>query len=248
MARSRWCAKWIHLLVEVFVAAIVTLLSGLVGCRGVVDTMPPGTPSNMTMTETGVGCIVTQIGPYERWRYPAPFEIEGLKFTWDAFSDDRSGVASYKVRIDSDAFTYIGNVTDYHVTIDAISDGSHTFEVGAVDKAGNEGMPGSLAFTIDTTPPTIHEVGISNVTNTSASISWTTDEPAHGSVAYWAGKPTCLDTSAYGFAYAPQLSTEHTITLTGLEEGTTYHFQVKCIDEADNKAFFPVIFFTTPEE
>jgi len=108
----------------------ISLLFGLVGCTSVVDTTPPTIPGNISKT--------------------IPDNDNTPTFTWDAATDAISGIASYQVRIDSDAFSDIGNVTTYTVST-ALPDGAHTFEVRAVDKASNQGTAGSLAFTIDTT-------------------------------------------------------------------------------------------------
>lgn len=197
----------------------ISLLFGLVGCSSVVDTTPPTTPGNISKT--------------------TPDNDNTPTFTWDAATDATSGIASYQVRIDSEAFTDIGNVTTYTVTI-ALSDGSHIFEVGAVDKAGNEGMPGSLTFAIDATPPAILEVGISSITETTAVITWTTDEPATSQVEYG-------ESADYG-SITPsdeEPTTNHSVTLTELEQDTAYHFRVKSTDEAGNEATSSDSTFTT---
>ena len=128
----------------------------------------------------------------------------------------------------------VGNVTDY--TLDyALSDGSHTFEVKAVDKAGNEGCECDLAFTLDATSPTVSP-SISNVTAfgmsaTHASIRWSTDEGATSQVEYGA-------TSSYGSSsyLDSSLDTSHAIHLTELTADTTYHFRVKSSDACANEA------------
>jgi hypothetical protein len=183
----------------------------------------------------------------------APCRVEALEFTWNPATDDISGVASYQVRLFSAEFTDIGDVTSYRFAIGCCSDLfpdrriSNILEVRAVDKAGNQGIPASLTFALDTMSPMITELGISDVTETSSVITWTTDEPSYGSLAYWWGT-TFWNESAHAFVDAPGLSEKHTIILTGLEEGTTYHFRVKVIDESENRAWSPEIFFATPEK
>lgn len=250
-----------------YILVAISLAVGLVACGAptktpieegsVSDTTPPTTPTNITETELGITCIVLLPTPYDRWRYQDSTgeirlrpEITELRFTWDAASDDSLGVASYQVSLDSATFTDIGNATSYSVPCrpGRPPDGSHTFKVRAVDKVGNEGVPGSLTFTINIAPPVIEEVGISNISETGAIITWTTNEPIYGSVAYWWWDSIPWNRSAYAFVDSPQLSTKHTITLAGLEEGTTYHFEVKSIDEAENRAFSTVFFFTTLEK
>ncbi|GAG42333.1 unnamed protein product, partial [marine sediment metagenome] len=94
-----------------------------------VDTTPPTTPTNITKI--------------------TPDSDDTPTFTWDAATDVTSGVASYQVRIDSGDFTDVGNVTTFTVAdADALSTGSHTFEVRAVDGAGNTGIAGSLSFEV----------------------------------------------------------------------------------------------------
>jgi hypothetical protein len=224
------------------------------------DTMLPSTVTNITMTEWRSCSIILLPTPYDRWMYrdstgevSAQCRVETLEFTWNPTTDDISGVVSYQVRLFSAEFTDIGNVTSYRFAIGCCSDLFpdrriiNTFEVRAVDKAGNQGIPASLTFALDTMSPMIMELGISNVTETSAVITWTTDEPSYGSLAYWWGTPFWNE-SAHAFVDAPGLSENHTITLTGLEKGTTYHFRVKAIDESENRAWSPEIFFTTPEK
>jgi hypothetical protein len=225
-----------------------------------LDTMPPSTPTNITMTEWRGCSIILLPTLYDQWMYrdstgtvKAPCRVEELEFTWNPVTDDISGVVSYQVRLFSAELTDIGNVTSYRFAIGCCSDLfpdrriSNTFEVRAVDKAGNQGIPASLTFALDTMSPMIMELGISDVTETSAVITWTTDEPSYGSLAYWWGTPFWNE-SAHAFVDAPGLSEKHTITLTGLEKGTTYHFRVKAIDESENRAWSPEIFFATPEK
>lgn len=224
------------------------------------DTMPPSTVTNITMTEWRSCAIILLPTPYDQWMYrdssgevSAPCRVETLEFTWNSATDDTSGVVSYQVRLFSAEFTDIGDVTSYRFDVGCCTDLfpdrriSNTFEVRAVDKAGNQGIPASLTFVLDTMSPSIMELGISDVTETSAVITWTTDEPSYGSLAYWRGAPFGNE-SAFASVDAPGLSEKHTITLAELEKCTTYHFRVKAIDESENRAWSPEIFFTTPEK
>jgi hypothetical protein len=87
-----------------------------------------------------------------------------------------------------------------------------------------------IAHFADTAPPVISGVGISNITETSATLTWMTDEPATSQVEY--GKAI-----GYGSTtpLADNLVSSHSISLTGLETNTTYHFRVKSKDEASNE-------------
>lgn len=83
----------------------------------------------------------------------------------------------------------------------------------------------------DTTPPVISAVAASNITQIAATIGWTTDEPADSQVEYGPttsyGQTTALDAS---------LNTAHSVSLSGLTAGGTYHFRVHSSDAAGNPA------------
>src|SRR5439155_1367441 len=87
----------------------------------------------------------------------------------------------------------------------------------------NRDAPGNLAtsgdFTIptlpDTTAPVISGVQATAITATTATITWTTDEPADSQVVYGQSS-TPLD---------PAPVTSHSVLLTGLTPATTYSYQ-----------------------
>jgi PKD repeat protein len=82
----------------------------------------------------------------------------------------------------------------------------------------------------DTTPPVIKNISTSSETETSAVITWTTNEPGSSHVEY--GK-----TTEYGLtATSDELTTAHSITFSGLEPNTVYHYRVKSKDKAGNEA------------
>jgi peptidoglycan/xylan/chitin deacetylase (PgdA/CDA1 family) len=92
----------------------------------------------------------------------------------------------------------------------------------------------------DTTPPVISDVVISNITETGATITWTTDEASDSTVNY----------GFSGFAYTDSiadstLSTSHSITLTGLTSGGSYHIEVVSKDAASNVATSQEYLFVT---
>jgi peroxiredoxin len=125
--------------------------------------------------------------------------------------------------------------TSHSVTLTELDPNTtYYFEVMSEDAAGNEatakGELKTLA-TADTIPPTISGVNISNITESSAIITWTTNEPATSQVNYG-------ETETYGSSTTPDtnLTTSHTVTLTGLDDGTTYNFQVISKDSSGNEA------------
>lgn len=104
--------------------------------------------------------------------------------------------------------------------------------------AANNGDPATLQAT-DTTAPVITAVNSSNITETEATITWTTDEPANSQVNY--GTTTSYGSSAGSGSYV----TSHSETLTGLTAGTEYFYQVVSTDEAGNTAVDETYSFTT---
>ena len=92
----------------------------------------------------------------------------------------------------------------------------------------------------DKTAPTISGVLTSGITPTSATITWTTDEPATGQVQYGLttsyGSTTTLDAT---------LVSSHSVSLSDLSPGTTYHYRVISKDAAQNEAASEDDAFTT---
>jgi hypothetical protein len=81
----------------------------------------------------------------------------------------------------------------------------------------------------DTTPPVLSNIAAGSITANSAVISWTSDEAADTQVSYGT-------TTGYGLS-SPLVTTKittHTVTLSGLTGGTTYHYAVKSRDAAGN--------------
>lgn len=93
----------------------------------------------------------------------------------------------------------------------------------------------------DTTPPDISAIDASTLTTTTATITWTTDEPATSQIEY--GTST-----AYGSSTAADaaLVTSHSQKISGLTATTAYNFQIMSNDAAGNQAISANTTFTTP--
>jgi len=95
---------------------------------------------------------------------------------------------------------------------------------------------------VDNTPPVIKDISTSSETDTSVYITWTTNKAATSAVEY--GKET-----AYGLnASSAELTTDHSLKLTGLEPNTAYHFKVSSSDKDGNKASSADDIFVTAQE
>ncbi len=119
------------------------------------------------------------------------------------------------------------------VTLTGLESGTtYHFRVKSRDSSGNEAVSEDNIFaTLETTAPTISEIDVSGITESDATITWTTDKPATSQVEY--GEATAYGSST---TIDENLGTSHTVTLNGLEPDTTYHFRVKSKDSSDNEA------------
>jgi hypothetical protein len=89
--------------------------------------------------------------------------------------------------------------------------------------------------------PTITDIGVRNVTTTSADVVWTVDRPATGQVEY--GTTTAYarrSTAERTFDY-----TTHVQTIENLEPGTRYHYRVRSRDRAGTEIISSDRTFTT---
>ena len=82
----------------------------------------------------------------------------------------------------------------------------------------------------DTTPPVMSSIAVSSISDSDATVTWTTDEVSDSRVDYGT-------TIAYGLSSVSAAPvTSHVMHLTGLTQSTTYHYQVRSADGAGNVA------------
>ncbi|MBN1295804.1 succinylglutamate desuccinylase/aspartoacylase family protein [bacterium] len=100
----------------------------------------------------------------------------------------------------------------------------------AYDDADCQGAPQTVEMfgTIDCIGPAISNVIVSNASENSLTITWTTDEPAGSVVHYGETVPPTQEIELEA------LVTTHTVVITGLSDCTTYRFEVGSGDEAGN--------------
>ncbi len=130
-------------------------------------------------------------------------------------------------------FLATGGVTQYHtVPLLGLSEGTvYHFRVRSADGCPNETVSGDFTFTtLDTTSPVISNVAVLNITTSSATISWTTNEPTTGVVSVFLG--SVLVTTATS---ASSL-TSHSVIVSGLADATTYSFFIEAEDAFDNSS------------
>ncbi len=197
-----------------------------------IATPPPPPPP----TDTTAPTVPTNLAA-------AAVSSSQINLTWTA-STDAVGVTGYKVFRNG---TQVGTPsTNSYSDTNLTASTQYSYTVSANDAAGNNSAQ-STASTVttpaaaqDTTPPTISSVSSSGITQTGATIAWTTNESSDTQVSYGLttayGSNTTLDTS---------LVTSHSVTLSGLTANTVYHYKVASKDAAGNSASSPDQTFTT---
>ena len=167
-----------------------------------------------------------------------------------------SGVASGTVTTTSATITWTTNenadsVVDYGTTVaygssktDATQVATHQllltgltpnttyhYRVKSTDAYTNEAASIDFIFATlaDSTPPVISNIQKTGITANSITITWSTNEPASSHVEYGLdavhGSQTVLDAN---------LVTNHSVSLSGLADSTTFHFSVVSSDNAGN--------------
>jgi len=99
----------------------------------------------------------------------------------------------------------------------------------------------STEQTGDTTSPIISNIQVTNITETSATITWTTDESSDSKIYYPTGP---IPTFVYNITSATT-TTSHSLSITGLTAATTYYYKVTSTDSSGNIATSAEGSFTT---
>ena len=149
-------------------------------------------------------------------------------FTLSGSDPGGTGVASFQCRLDSTQVADWGSCSspsDYA----SLSDGGHTFEVRAVDQAGNtDASPATFSWNIDTTAPQTQITSSPAALTASAAAEFAfsgADTGGSGVVSF-----ECRRDSTQAAAWAPCTSPK---VYTGLSDGS-HTFEVRAVDQAGN--------------
>ncbi len=166
----------------------------------------------------------------------SPSNSAAAQFAFSGTDTGGSGVASYECRRDS------SQAADWEAcsspkSYASLGEGAHSFEVRAVDVAGNaDGSPAAFNWTVDTTPPNtqVDSHPTSLTTATSAQFAFSgTDTGGSGVVAY-----ECRRDSSEQSAWAACASPKNYSALT---DGG-HKFEVRSVDAAGNADQSPASF------
>ncbi|HSS04152.1 MAG TPA: hypothetical protein VLK89_03050, partial [Solirubrobacterales bacterium] len=165
-------------------------------------------------------------------------------FAFNGSDPGGSGIASFECRLDSSQAADWAPCSSPRA-YSGLAEGSHSFEVRAIDAAGNtDQTPATFSWTVDTQPSdtqppdtqiTAHPAGLTN--STAASFVFNGTDPGGSGVASIQCR---IDSSAPG-AWAPCSSPK---SYSGLADGA-HTFEVRAIDAAANTDASPAAFTWT---
>ena len=194
-------------------------------------------------------CKASSVSRVKTLTAPPPDKITGLtnktitprsiELTWQQSTSDYFGYyIIYRNEIP------IANTTQTQY-IDSGLDGSTTYlyKVSAVNANNIEGEKSDPFYQTtlvpDTTPPTIQNVSISSISSDSATIEWITNEEANSTIMYGISSFDLQQSSS-------DYTLTHSITLTNLQNDTTYHYKIiscdldgNCAEKSNNDPFTP---------
>ncbi len=168
----------------------------------VADTTKPGIAGSLSATATGAHSVVV---------------------AWTA-AGDNVGVIGYQVSRNG---TLFATVTSTTVTDDSAPDGAGlTYQVRAVDAAGNVGPAASAAVSLtDVTPPTLNgELSLSVAADGTINVAWPAGIDNVGVTAYRVSRDGVQLTLATGTTYAD----------AGLSQARSYGYSIVALDGAGN--------------
>ncbi|MFA5128970.1 MAG: fibronectin type III domain-containing protein [Patescibacteria group bacterium] len=138
-----------------------------------------------------------------------------------------------------------GLVTSHRVDLSGLTaDSIYHFQIVTADAEGATTTTADDIFQTlsgsDITAPIISDIQVINITETGATIIWTTDEPANSKVEYG-----LTDSYELGEVSSTDFATSHSLVISGLLGNTTYHFRVTSADSSGNAAVSGDDTFTT---
>jgi hypothetical protein len=152
--------------------------------------------------------------------------VSGTVTFWAAA--DADGLVSLQFQVDG--ANYGSQITSgscrasYDTT--TTTDGPHTVQAVGQDGFGNTVVTQPATIFVNNLAPAIAGLGVTDITSSSATINWTTAAAADGQVEYGL-------TSSYGNATSRDWSLvqNHSVALTGLAAGSTYHFRALSVGQ-----------------
>ncbi len=157
-----------------------------------------------------------------------PSGSSSASFSFNGTDTGGSGVASFECQLGGGGFTACTSAKSYT----GLADGSHTFQVRAIDNAGNaDATPASFTWIVDTAPPdTSITANPTDPSGPNVSFSFTGSDAGSGVASFECD----LDGGGFAACTSPK-------TYTGLAQGS-HTFQVRAIDNVNNTDPTPASF------
>jgi len=154
---------------------------------------------------------------------------------------DENAICKYSVTtgisysVMTNTFSSTGTTTHSTQVLNLTNGSSYNYYIKCRDSSGNANSDDyTIGFSVaaDTTPPAISSLTATNITTTSANITWITNESASGDVYYDISTPV-------NFASATKVSgdnniTSHSVSLISLTADTTYYYAAVSTDDSNN--------------
>lgn len=132
-------------------------------------------------------------------------------------------------------------VTTHSIILTALTPGTnYNLAALSANSMGQVGTSANAIFTTVAAPPLIRDVRTSAITENSATITWTTDQPSTSRVEFGGGNGAVSQ-----FASDAALVLSHSVTLRGLKRGGTYHSAVISTNAAGMQNSSSQLTFTT---
>ncbi|HSS33529.1 MAG TPA: hypothetical protein VLL27_09645 [Solirubrobacterales bacterium] len=164
---------------------------------------------------------------------PATSASATASFTFSGADPGGTGVSGFECKLDAGTFEICATPQEFT----GLPDGSHSFEVRAIDAASNvDATPASYVWTVDTTAPTttIDTKPSSSSADPSPPFTFSGADPGGSGVASFECK---LDAGAFATCSSPK-------SLSGLADGT-HTFEVRAKDNAGNTDASPAAYTWT---
>ncbi len=169
---------------------------------------------------------------------PANFDVEGDNdavtdatptFGWSPAIDAESSVDYYKFKVDSGAYSNVGDTTSTtHDT--TLTNGTHLASLYAVDRAGNVSATATLSFTVDVNATSSSALTVSRITPTTAvrgeTVTFSTRLTSEGAI------ESCNLYVDDGRARGMTVKTDVAYTTLSFDKSGTHTLYARCVDDA----------------
>ena len=195
------------------------------------NTAAPGIPLNVDIADVSIKTSST-------WR---------LALSWNEPTDTGAGIASYRIERSTNGinFSQVATTSGTSHVDGSLSSQKYYYRIKACDSANNCGANSAVVADTPTgkftEPASLVDAPSVTVSTRTATIRWVTDRTSDSRIQYGLSSGTYFATEA---ATSEQTKV-HTIKLSNLDAGTTYHYKARWTDEDGNTGSSGELAFTT---